>query len=97
MRGNLAEPGNAGRFECHVGIKAARDGAMNDNLFLLVQERNYLPLRLDRKLLPPTHVAEESHDGSLFIEERNEDGHPFEVREIEILAEARPHAVKDLH
>src|SRR5947207_10065238 len=67
MLWDVAEPGDAGGFEGGGGVEAASDGAVDDGLFLLVEQRDHLPLRPDRPLQPPVRVADEAHDGFLLF------------------------------
>ena len=45
---DVAEPGDAGWFELDVRVEAAGDGAMDDRLLLLVQQRDELLLGSDQ-------------------------------------------------
>ena len=72
MRWNLPQPGNAGILERHVGIKAARDGAVDVGLLLFVQQRDGLALGPYRLVQPMRSVIEKAHDGGLFVERRQD-------------------------
>ena len=57
---------HARRLEADVGVKAASDGAVDDGLLLLLQQRNQLLLRADVASDAPVGVVEEADDGGLF-------------------------------
>ena len=59
-------------FKADVGVEAARHGAVNDSLLLLVQQRDQLLLRPDISLDSAVGVVEEADDGVLFRQGRNE-------------------------
>jgi len=65
MLRNTAEPGDAGGFEWDGGVKAASDGAVDDGLLLLVEQRDHLPLRPDRPLQPPVRPVQKPHNRRL--------------------------------
>src|SRR5947207_9042099 len=66
MPRNIAEPGDAGGFEGDGGVEAAGDGAVDDGLLLLVEQRDHLPFRPDRPLQPPVRPVQKTRDGGLF-------------------------------
>src|ERR1035438_10371491 len=66
MLWNVAEPGDAGGFEVDVWVEAAGDGAVNDGLLLLVEQRDHLPLRPDRPPQSPVRPVQEPHNRRLF-------------------------------
>ena len=53
MLRNVAEPRDAGGLEADCRVEAAGDGAVNDGLLLLREQRDHLPLPPDRPLQPP--------------------------------------------
>ena len=65
MLRNVAEPGDAGGFEGDGGVEAAGDGAVDDGLLLLVEQRDHLPLRPDRPLQPPVRPVQKPHNRRL--------------------------------
>src|ERR1019366_5012549 len=67
MLWDVAEPGDAGGFEAHRGVEAVGDGAMDDDLFLLVEQRYHLPLRPDRSLEPPVRPVQKPHNRRLLV------------------------------
>ena len=73
MRRNLSEPGNAAVLEGSVRIQAPGDGALDDALLLLVQERDELALGADRLVHAAVEVAQEADDGGLLGGGRNID------------------------
>ncbi len=66
MRRHLPEPFHAGVLERNIGIEPAGDGTVDDGLFLLVEERDQLPLGPDGATEPAVGVIEETDDGGLF-------------------------------
>ena len=68
MSRHLSKPLDAGFLEGHVGVEAAGDGAVDDDLLLLCQERDQLPLRPHQPPHPPVHMIQIPHDGGLFGE-----------------------------
>jgi hypothetical protein len=67
MLRNVAEPGDAGGFEGDGGVEAAGDGAVDDGLLLLVEQRDHLPLRPDRPLQPPVRPVQKPHNRRLLV------------------------------
>ncbi len=67
MLGYIAKPFNTRRFEADIRIKPAGDGVVDDGLFLLVQQRDELPLGPDVTPDSPVGVIEEPDDGGLFV------------------------------
>ena len=68
MLRHVAEPLHARGLEADVGIEAAGDGAVDDGLLLLVQERDQLSLGVDVAPDAPVGVVEKADDGGLFGE-----------------------------
>ena len=68
VRWDVAEPFDAGGFEGDVGVEAAGDGAVDDGLPLLLQQRDELLLGGDVAADAVVHVVEVAHDGALFGE-----------------------------
>ena len=67
MLRDVAEPGDAGGFERGVGIEAAGDGAVDDGLLLLPQQRDQLPLRPDEPVDLPVRMVQKPHDRRLLV------------------------------
>ena len=77
MLTDVAEPGDAGGFEWDGGVEAclrrgfgrqaAGDGAVNDSLLLLLEQRDHLPLRPDRPLQPPVRLVQKPHHRRLLL------------------------------
>ncbi len=67
MRGNVAEPVHARRLAGRVGVEADGDGAMNDGLFLLVQEFDQAAFGLDKTVYAAVGVFEKTYNGVLFV------------------------------
>ena len=65
---HIAESFYTRRLEADVGVEAAGDGAMDDGLLLLFQQRNQLLLGADVAPDAPVGVVEEADDGGLFGE-----------------------------
>ena len=70
MLRHIAQPLHARRLQPDVRIEAARDGAVDHGLLLLVQQRDQLLLGADVAPDPPVGVVEEADDGGLFVEGR---------------------------
>ena len=68
MRRHVAEPLDAGGLEADVGVEAAGDGAVDDGLPLLLQQRDELLLGADVASDAVVHVVEVPDDGALFGE-----------------------------
>ena len=68
MRGDVAEPLDAGGLEGDVGVEAAGDGAVDDGLPLLLQQRDELLLGADVASDAVVDVVEVADDGALFGE-----------------------------
>ena len=68
MGGDVAEPLDAGGLEGDVGVEAAGDGAVDDGLPLLLQQRDELLLGADVAADAVVDVVEVSDDGALFGE-----------------------------
>ena len=68
MRGDVAEPLDAGGLEGDVGVEAAGDGAVDDGLPLLLQQRDELLLGADVAADAVVDVVEVADDGALFGE-----------------------------
>ena len=68
MGGDVAEPLDAGGLEGDVGVEAAGDGAVDDGLPLLLQQRDELLLGADVAADAVVHVVEVADDGALFGE-----------------------------
>ena len=68
MGGDVAEPLDAGGLEADVGVEAAGDGAVDDGLPLLLQQRDELLLGADVAADAVVDVVEVSDDGALFGE-----------------------------
>lgn len=62
---NLSEPWDAGVFEFDIGIEPAGDGAMDDGLFLFVEQGDGFALCPDRPVKPVVGPVEETDDGGL--------------------------------
>ena len=77
MLRHVAEPLHARRLQPDVRVEAAGDGAVDDGLLLLVQQRDQLLLGADVAPDPPVRVVEEADDGCLLVERR--DGIELEV------------------
>lgn len=71
MRRHIAKPLHAGRLERDVRLEPAGDGAVDDGLLLLVEERDQPALRLDGAADAAIGEIEESDDGGLLGERRN--------------------------
>src|SRR5262249_289573 len=84
---DLAEPGDAARFELDVWIETACNGAVDDRLLLLVEQRDELPLGSNRMFDLAVRVAEKPRDGSLLV--RGRDRHP-DVIEIICIKSPKP-------
>ena len=65
---HIAEPLDAGRLEADVGVEAARDGATDDGLPLLLQQRDEATLRADVASDASVGVVKVSYDGALLGE-----------------------------
>ena len=68
MGGDVAEPLDAGGLEGDVGVEAAGDGAVDDGLPLLLQQRDELLLGADVASDAVVDVVEVADDGALFGE-----------------------------
>ena len=68
MLRHVAEPLDAGGLETDVGVEAAGDGAVDDGLPLLLQQRDELLLGADVSSDAVVDVIEVSDDGALFGE-----------------------------
>ena len=68
MGGDVAEPLDAGGLEGDVGVEAAGDGAVDDGLPLLLQQRDELLLGADVAADAVVDVVEVADDGALFGE-----------------------------
>ena len=66
MLWNVTKPRDTGGFEGDGGIEAAGDGAVDDGLLLLVEQRDHLPFRPDRPVQPPVRPVQKSHYRRLF-------------------------------
>ena len=66
MLRHFPQPLHAGGLEADVGIEAARDGAVDDGLLLLLQQRDQLLLGADVAPDAPVGVVEEADDCGLF-------------------------------
>src|ERR1017187_2223219 len=95
MLRDVAEPGDAGGFEGDVGIQAARDGAVDDGLLLLVEQRHQLLLRPNRPLNPPVRVVEKPHDGGLLVRRWDGKRQTLEIAKAEVLPKSRTKTVKE--
>jgi hypothetical protein len=63
---HIAEPVDARGHEADTWIDAASDGAMDNRLLLLVQQRDQLLLGSDVAPDTPVHCSDKTHDQSLF-------------------------------
>ncbi len=70
MRGDVAEPVYAGRLAGRVGVKADGDGAVNDGLFLLVQEFDQAAFGFDETVYAVVSVFEKTYNSVLFVTRR---------------------------
>jgi len=75
---NVAEPRDAGGFEGDRGVEAAGDGAVDDGLLLLVEQRDHLPLRPDRPLQPPVRPVQKPHNRRLLVRRGERDSYPLD-------------------
>ena len=48
-------------------VETAGDGAVDDGLLLLVEERDHPPLCPDRPLQPPVRVVQKTHNRRLLL------------------------------
>ena len=71
MRRNVSEPVHAGLLAGRVGIEADGDGAVNDGLFLLVQEFDQAAFGLDETVCFRQRVPQKASDSLLFVRGRN--------------------------
>src|ERR1017187_7036364 len=90
MLRDVAEPGDAGGFEGDVWIQTPRDGAVDDGLLLLVEQRHQLLLRSNRPLNPPVCVVKETHDSILLVARRT-----CGVNQFEMFRAETPHIRRD--
>jgi hypothetical protein len=67
MSRNVPKPANAGRLEFDIWVKATGDGAMDDGLLLLVQQRNLLALGANGAVDIPVRLVQKPHDGGLLV------------------------------
>jgi len=67
MPWNIPKPGSTGGLEGYIRVKTAGDGAMNDDLLLLVQQCDHLLFRPDGVVQPAGRVVEEFYDGADFL------------------------------
>src|ERR1039458_10861139 len=84
MLRNVAEPRDAGGFEKDGGVEAAGNGAVDDGLLLLVEQRDHLPLRPDRALQSPARPVEELYNHCLLVEWRKRYPHIFKPRRVNV-------------
>ena len=66
MLRHITQPLHTRGLQTDVGIKAARDGAVDNDLLVLLQQLDQLLLGADVAPDPPIRVIEESDDGGLF-------------------------------
>lgn len=71
MRRHVAEPLHAGGLERDTEIEPAGDGAVDDVLLLLVEERDQPALSTDGAADAGIGVLEEPDDGGLLLKRRN--------------------------
>ena len=71
MLGDVADPGNSGRFEANVWVEAASDGTVDDRLFLLFEELDDLLLRTDQSSRQRAVGVEKANDQSLLLDRRD--------------------------
>ena len=83
MLRNIAEPRNPGRLQRHIGIEPTRDGAVNDSLLLLDQQRNHPPLRPNSPVQPSVRPVQEPHDRRLLDQRRHQHRNPQELLRIQ--------------
>ena len=86
MLWNVAEPGDAGGFEGNGGFEATGDGAVNDGLLLLIEQRDHLPLCPDRPFQSPVRPIQKPYNRYLLDGWGYCDGHSLKVRKVEVLA-----------
>ena len=67
MLRHVPQPLHARGLEPDVRVEAARDGAVDDGLLLLLQQRDQLLLGADVAPDPPVGVVEEADDGGLLV------------------------------
>ena len=56
MRRDIAKPEDTGGLEFDIGVEAAGDGAVDDGLLLLIQQRDGFALGPDGPLPPPARM-----------------------------------------
>src|SRR5690242_18652110 len=88
MAGNVADPEDARGFEHGVSVEAAGDGAVDDSLLLLPEQRDQLPLRPDEPVNLTVRMVQKPHDRRLLVRGRNENGKPSDFALVQILAKA---------
>src|SRR4051794_11235507 len=84
-RRKLWKPTATGRYKVHVGVESARDGAVDDGLLLLVQQRDQLPLPPNRPLDLAVRVIQKPRHLRLFIQRREWQIDQGEILEVEVL------------
>ncbi len=67
MLRHVTEPFYTRRLETHVGIETASHGAVNDGLFLLIEQCYQPPLGADVTLYASVNMVKVADDGGLFI------------------------------
>ncbi len=70
MLRDISQPLDFRRLAPDVRIETTGNRPVDDNLLLLVQQRNNLPLGLDGPIDASVDVIEEAHDGGLFVGRR---------------------------
>ena len=93
---NFAEPGDSGGFEGDVWVEAAGDGAVDDGLFLFVQQGDHFPLGANGAIQSPVRPVQETGNCGLIVGRRYGNGHSLKVRKIEALTKPRPISVDGL-
>ena len=80
---HITEPGDTGGFEFDVGVKSSDDGAVDDDLFLLIEQPDQFPLGADYAVDLPVRVIQKPYDGRLFVGRRCQGLHLLELSPVE--------------
>ena len=73
MRWDISNPRHTRWLQLDARVQSARNSAVNDGLFLLIQQRNHFALCFDGSLKPPAYPVNSPSDRILFCTRWHDD------------------------